>query len=86
MIWLRIPHRKLFDTDSRIDELQLTPRQLRLYDQRFQQMEEEEILWLLQDWHNDGGCEAACEHECWVEPDGICPHGNRSWLCILELI
>jgi hypothetical protein len=34
----------------------------------------------------DGGCEAACVHACWVEPDGYCPHGNPSWLLKLGLI
>jgi len=34
----------------------------------------------------EGGCEAACPHHCWVEPDGTCPHGNPSWLLKLGLI
>jgi hypothetical protein len=38
-----------------------------------QQLEE----WLME----DGGCEAT--DGCWVEPDGVCPHGCKSWL--LEL-
>jgi hypothetical protein len=32
------------------------------------------------EWEAQGGCEAACSHHCWVEPDGTCPHGNPSWL------
>jgi hypothetical protein len=23
---------------------------------------------------------------CWVEPDGICPHGCQSWFLVLGLI
>ena len=40
----------------------------------------------LEDWMNDGGCEAACIHECWVEPDGYCQHGKPSWLIEMGLI
>ena len=36
--------------------------------------------------HDDGGCEAACPHGCWVEPDGRCPHGKPSWLLVMGLI
>lgn len=36
------------------------------------------------EWEADGGCEAT--DGCWVEPDGICPHGCRSWLLELGLI
>ena len=37
-------------------------------------------------WESEGGCEAACPHSCWVEPDGVCPHGKPSWLLQLGLI
>jgi hypothetical protein len=37
-------------------------------------------------WEAEGGCEAACPHHCWTEPDGTCPHGNPSWLLKLGLI
>jgi len=37
-------------------------------------------------WEAQGGCEAACPHHCWIEPDGRCPHGNPSWLLKLGLI
>ena len=37
-------------------------------------------------WEADGGCEAACPHHCWVEPDGVCSHGNPSWLLRIGLI
>ena len=40
----------------------------------------------LMQWEEQGGCEAACPHQCWVEPDGTCPHGNPSWLLKLGLI
>ena len=41
----------------------------------------------LQEWVNDdGGCEAACPHGCWVEPDGHCEHGHPSWLLVLVMI
>ena len=38
----------------------------------------EEWMW------EDGGCEAT--DSCWVEVDGICPHGHPSWLLRLGLI
>lgn len=38
------------------------------------------------EWEAEGGCEAACPHHCWVEPDGTCPHGNPSWLRRLGLV
>jgi hypothetical protein len=40
----------------------------------------------LMEWEAEGGCEAVCPHHCWVEPDGVCPHGNPSWLLKLGLI
>jgi hypothetical protein len=40
----------------------------------------------LMEWDAEGGCEAACPHHCWVEPDGICSHGNPSWLLKLGMI
>ena len=41
---------------------------------------------LLMEWEAQGGCEAVCPYHCWVEPDGICPHGGRSWFLFLGLI
>ena len=38
----------------------------------------------LRRWDNDGGCEAT--DGCWVEPDGVCEHGCKSWLLALGLI
>jgi len=35
-------------------------------------------------WQDDGGCEAT--DGCWVEPDGICEHGAKSWLLVLGYI
>ena len=32
----------------------------------------------LQNSFLNSGCEAT--DGCWVEPDGICPHGHPSWL------
>lgn len=37
-------------------------------------------------WEEEGGCEAACPHHCWIEADGTCEHGNPSWLIVLGLI
>lgn len=40
---------------------------------------------LIQEWMVEGGgCEAT--DGCWVEQDGVCPHGHPSWLLRLELI
>jgi len=40
---------------------------------------------LIQSWiSDDGGCEAT--DGCWVEPDGICPHGHPSWALYLGYI
>jgi hypothetical protein len=38
------------------------------------------------EWDRDGYCYANCPHECKVEPDGICEHGNQSWLLEMGLI
>ena len=38
----------------------------------------------LQEWLDEGGCEAT--DGCWVEPDGDCEHGCPSWLKKLGLI
>jgi hypothetical protein len=38
----------------------------------------------LMDWESEGGCEAI--DGCWVEPDGICEHGKKSWLLVMGLI
>lgn len=35
-------------------------------------------------WEAEDGCEAT--DGCWVEPDGVCPHGHESWLLVLGLI
>jgi len=40
----------------------------------------------LEKWMEKGRCKAVCEHGCWVEPDGQCPHGKDSWLLELGLI
>jgi len=28
------------------------------------------------EWMHEGGCYTPCG--CWVEPDGVCPHGQKS--------
>ena len=38
----------------------------------------------LTEWMDQGGAEAT--DGCWVEPDGICPHGKQSWLLKLGMI
>ena len=38
----------------------------------------------LMEWEYDGGCEA--DDGCWVEPDGICEHGHKSWMLRMGLI
>lgn len=43
-----------------------------------------DIETLIQWLEEDGGCEAT--DGCWVETDGTCPHGYRSWLVELGLI
>jgi hypothetical protein len=35
-------------------------------------------------WLDEGGSEAI--DGCWVEPDGVCPHGCQSWLLVLGMI
>lgn len=37
-------------------------------------------------WMSDGVSEAACTHECRVEPDGWCEHGRPSWFLYYGLI
>ena len=36
------------------------------------------------EWESEGGCEAT--DGCWVEPDGVCEHGCKSWLLELGMI
>ena len=38
----------------------------------------------LMEWMMDSGCEAT--DGCWVEPDGTCEHGKKSWLLELGMI
>jgi len=38
----------------------------------------------LERWDMDGGCETL--DGCWVEPDGVCPHGFNSWMLELGYI
>jgi hypothetical protein len=38
----------------------------------------------LEEWLSEGGAEAT--DGCWVESDGICPHGHSSWLRVLGLV
>ena len=38
----------------------------------------------LMEWLDEGGAEAT--DGCWVEPDGTCPHGKKSWLLVLGMI
>lgn len=38
----------------------------------------------LEGWEADSGCEAT--DGCWVETDGTCEHGCRSWLLELGMI
>ena len=45
---------------------------------------EEPTVEQLQEWEEDGGCEAT--DGCWVEPDGVYPHGEKSWLLVMGLI
>lgn len=45
---------------------------------------EEPDIETLKEWLDESGCEAT--DGCWVEPDGICEHGCKSWLLELGLI
>ena len=47
-------------------------------------MKKRPSLKTLEKWMSDGGCFTPCG--CWVEPDGTCEHGQKSWLLILGLI
>jgi hypothetical protein len=38
----------------------------------------------VEEWLSEGGAEAT--DGCWVEPDGVCPHGHQSWLRLMGLI
>jgi hypothetical protein len=39
----------------------------------------------LTEWMQDGGC-MTVDDCCWVETDGECVHGSKSWLVELGLI
>lgn len=41
-------------------------------------------LTTMERWMDEGGAQAT--DGCWVEPDGICPHGCPSWLLEMGLI
>ncbi len=64
----------------------MTAAQLEQYRRVFGGMSQEEVQALLEEWYDEGGCEAACPNGCWVEPDGICAHGEPSWLRLLGII
>jgi len=38
----------------------------------------------VQRWASQGKARTPCG--CWVEPDGECQHGNKSWLVLLGMI
>ena len=38
----------------------------------------------LEKWESEGYCKAT--DGCKVEPDGVCPHGCKSWLLELGLV
>ena len=45
---------------------------------------EQPSLETIEEWMwEDGGCEAT--DGCWLEVDGVCPHGHPSWLLRLGL-
>ena len=50
------------------------------------EMDEEEkpTIEQLEEWLDDGGCEAT--DGCWVELDGECEHGCKSWLIVLGML
>ena len=49
-----------------------------------QKTQKQPSLAQLERWVDRGGCKAT--DGCWVEPDGICPHGCKSWLLVMGLI
>lgn len=53
-------------------------------DWRAQPVPEQPSLEQLEEWMSESGCETP--DGCWVEPDGTCEHGQRSWLLILGMI
>lgn len=66
------------DADGLVDVDWLADRSTIKKDGSFSAVPDEDEL---QEWMEEGGCEAT--DGCWVEPDGTCPHGCKSWL--LEL-
>ena len=51
---------------------------------RMTKLEQQPTVEQLIEWENEGGCEAT--DGCWVEPDGTCEHGCKSWLIVMGLI
>ena len=51
---------------------------------RFKQFKHEPTVEELMEWEAEGGCEAT--DGCWVETDGVCPHGCQSWMLVMGLI
>lgn len=48
--------------------------------------DDEEAMEFLQMESMNGTCPAMCEEDCTVEPDGECPHGNKSVMLEMGLI
>jgi len=46
--------------------------------------EEKPTIEELMKWEFEGGCYTP--DGCWVEPDGTCEHGEKSWLLIYGMI
>ncbi len=58
--------------------------EIEIIDQDVDQADQPPDLATLMEWEAEGGCEAT--DGCWVEVDGTCPHGCKSWLLELGLI
>lgn len=63
----------------------LTDKELVEHEEKVDYLEEPSIK-KMETWMRKGRAKARCPHGCWVEPDGVCQHGNPSWLLYLGYI
>ena len=54
--------------------------------EQYQRSDYEPSIKDLESWFMDSGCPCSGTCECWIEHDGICENGFRSWFLVLGLI
>ena len=83
------PQQVVHEAEERLDDSTAEPAALPIQALHFSNWPEPTTeapdLETIEEWMwEDGGCEAT--DGCWLEPDGVCPHGHPSWLLVMGLI